>query len=530
MAKGFPSITSAIPQDVRSFLDRVREALSASGGDKLVSVNDLQSGVYANANSNATKISFATPPAPTGLSASGALANIIVSWDAPSFDGYAYAQIFAAQTDNLSLAVMVGMSPGAVFVHNVGQAATYYYWVRFVNQDFAIGPFNSTNGTLGATGADPAYLISVLQNVSSNEPLNLPGNAIKIIDPAGTQAAITPFTIVTSATTVNGVSVPAGVYMNAAYILNGSITNAQIANATIDSAKIASVNAGTINAGYLSADRINSNTISADKLNVSALSAISANLGTVTAGTIQTAPSSSYYVQIQAGATYPLWYGQGDVNTSNGLFYVDNAGNAVFKGQITGGSININSRFKVANDGTVSITDSSGNPILVSGSGVNWNAVYNFPLITNANISTFIASSAISDAYIADLTIGTVKIANNAISYVTKASSSTLTINVHGSSGNNTSLIIIAKAQQNGDSGSLTLQTQTHNTTTGVTGSVVSQDSASYGGGGNGIGVTSVVMTTMTIGFSGTVAISLSAVANNGSTSGYVINTLEVLK
>ena len=48
-----------------------------------------------------------------------------------------------------------------------------------------------------------------------------------------------PFVIQATATTINGVSVPAGVYIDAAYIKNGTISNAKIGNAAIDSAKIA---------------------------------------------------------------------------------------------------------------------------------------------------------------------------------------------------------------------------------------------------------------------------------------------------
>lgn len=52
-------------------------------------------------------------------------------------------------------------------------------------------------------------------------------------------ASAYPFVIQATATTVNGVSVPAGVYIDAAYIKNGTLTNAKIGNAAIDSAKIA---------------------------------------------------------------------------------------------------------------------------------------------------------------------------------------------------------------------------------------------------------------------------------------------------
>jgi hypothetical protein len=62
-----------------------------------------------------------------------------------------------------------------------------------------------------------------------------------------------PFIVRTSATTINGVSVPAGVYITDGYIQNGTITNAKIADATIDSAKIASLAADKITAGSITA-------------------------------------------------------------------------------------------------------------------------------------------------------------------------------------------------------------------------------------------------------------------------------------
>lgn len=52
------------------------------------------------------------------------------------------------------------------------------------------------------------------------------------------QGKTTPFSVLTSPTTINGVSVPAGTYIDTAYIKQGSITTAHIGNAQIDNAKI----------------------------------------------------------------------------------------------------------------------------------------------------------------------------------------------------------------------------------------------------------------------------------------------------
>lgn len=60
---------------------------------------------------------------------------------------------------------------------------------------------------------------------------------------------IVPFIVQTTPTTINGVSVPVGVYIDTAYILNGSITNAKIGNAVIDDAKVANLSAAKLTIG-----------------------------------------------------------------------------------------------------------------------------------------------------------------------------------------------------------------------------------------------------------------------------------------
>lgn len=171
-----PSVSSPIPPDLRAFLDRVREILTTSGLDRYVTAKELIRSGIAGATPNGvitTPIDGTTvelPPSPTGLAASGALANIILTWDPIRYKGHAYTEIWASGTNDLSTAVMIGQAPGTVYVDNVGAAATKYYWIRFVNQLGNIGEFNATAGTLGTTGSDPAYLLDVLTgSITSSE-------------------------------------------------------------------------------------------------------------------------------------------------------------------------------------------------------------------------------------------------------------------------------------------------------------------------------------------------------------------------
>ena len=59
-----------------------------------------------------------------------------------------------------------------------------------------------------------------------------------IAPPTGADKGVLPFAVQTTPTTINGVSVPAGTYLDNAFIKNGSIDVAKIADATITSAKI----------------------------------------------------------------------------------------------------------------------------------------------------------------------------------------------------------------------------------------------------------------------------------------------------
>jgi hypothetical protein len=128
------------------------------------------------------------PPVPTNVIASGAMTNILVEWDDPAaaYGNHSHAEIWAAETDNFTLAVLVGESSGFTFAHSVGPASTRYYWVRFVSTSDKEGPYQSVGGVLGETADDPAYLLSVLNNQITEAQLYTDLNTrIDLIDTAG---------------------------------------------------------------------------------------------------------------------------------------------------------------------------------------------------------------------------------------------------------------------------------------------------------------------------------------------------------
>ena len=106
---------------------------------------------------------------------------------------------------------------------------------------------------------------------------------------SGSHNANVPFIVQSSATTINGVSVPAGVYITDAFVRNGSIVNAKIANAAIDNAKVSSLSADKLTAGTVNTSRLNIDaaTLTAHPV-TGALQVNEISANKVTSGTIAT--------------------------------------------------------------------------------------------------------------------------------------------------------------------------------------------------------------------------------------------------
>lgn len=88
-----------------------------------------------------------------------------------------------------------------------------------------------------------------LNNNGSSGSLNVLANAFTVGAPG--RPDITPFIVRTTTTTENGVTIPAGVYMDAAYIVNLSAMIAKFGNAAISSAQIQNLAATKITSGAI---------------------------------------------------------------------------------------------------------------------------------------------------------------------------------------------------------------------------------------------------------------------------------------
>lgn len=103
------------------------------------------------------------PHAPLNVSVSGAFHTIVLSWDAPTYRGHSFAEVWRAEDDNLGHAVRVGTTLANVYADAVGKEFSAYYWVRFVNKNAMEGPYQGTAGLHATTSRDVQDILDELQ-------------------------------------------------------------------------------------------------------------------------------------------------------------------------------------------------------------------------------------------------------------------------------------------------------------------------------------------------------------------------------
>jgi len=154
---------------------------------------------------------------------------------------------------------------------------TYYYVISGNTSEFVLSLSKNGKGiTTGIGHAVQYYKKSRIKNpqykvnVDKTDPTYDPRYWIDDPDPknsdwvGSSERDMLPF--ITQTTGDN-----AGVYINAAYIKDATITNAMIQDASIDSAKIIYLNADKIQGGTIEADRINAGAISIKNVDIGSL-------------------------------------------------------------------------------------------------------------------------------------------------------------------------------------------------------------------------------------------------------------------
>lgn len=174
-----PGVPPLQDRGLFSFLNAVKTWITnaTTGNTRVVTVKDLVDIGVAGASGGAlvgvnSGLSDFTPPtAPTNVKASGSMTMILLEWDEPTFENFAYAEVWSYSDDSQGLAQLIGSTPGRIYADAVGPTTTRYYWVRFVKKSGVHGPFQSIYGVKGQTASDPAYLLNVLTGVITESQL-----------------------------------------------------------------------------------------------------------------------------------------------------------------------------------------------------------------------------------------------------------------------------------------------------------------------------------------------------------------------
>lgn len=130
---------------------------------------------------------YTPPAAPQNIVATGGIGVVILQWDTPAYRNHSYAEVWRAETNALGDAVLIGTTDTRFYTDTIGSGVTRYYWVRFVSVANVTGPYHGTEGILGQTGQDPAYLLQLLTGQLSTSQLNGALNTrINLIDAPST--------------------------------------------------------------------------------------------------------------------------------------------------------------------------------------------------------------------------------------------------------------------------------------------------------------------------------------------------------
>lgn len=270
-----------------------------------------------------------TPPTPTNLQAFGAFRTIILTWDLFNYRNHAYTEIWRATTDNLGTAVLLDGVDGTVYADASGtMGATYWYWVRAVNDQGTAGAYNASGGTSGGllrVGTTDISDLAVTAAQLADGTITAAKVAAGAIEATKFAAGIEPVTIVVGSTVPTTLSTY-NIYLTgtgrlyrwngSAYVLSvpaaditGTLTSSQIASITaaqltgqITTTQIAdnAITTPLINAGAVTTAQIAANTIVAGNIAAGTITGTEIAVGSVNADRL--VASSITAGQIQAGA------------------------------------------------------------------------------------------------------------------------------------------------------------------------------------------------------------------------------------
>lgn len=189
------------------FFDAVRNQLNMLGGtklDRVLTVRDVMGGglkgvtlsgavidVDAQPGAGGGNGPVERPTIPTNVQGFAGTDIIFLTWDRPTFNGFAYTEIYRFDVDSLALASRVAMASQPQFSEYLGFAKKVYYWVRHVNVNDVAGPFHATNGLELETQPNYEAIQAALSERIDESYLATALRAkIELLDPANNEGLI----------------------------------------------------------------------------------------------------------------------------------------------------------------------------------------------------------------------------------------------------------------------------------------------------------------------------------------------------
>ena len=165
-----PTLPANTPKEISSAFNALKAwfaDVSARGGLVVSGTSSVATGVGGGEGGGGE--APPTPPAISGLKASGGFDQIVLTWDQPVYPYGYFVEIWRSSTNDRDASVNVGMTHGQMYVDTPPDSrlsVTYYYWARIVNLIPEAGPWNAGqyDGADASTADEPGYVIELLLN------------------------------------------------------------------------------------------------------------------------------------------------------------------------------------------------------------------------------------------------------------------------------------------------------------------------------------------------------------------------------
>ena len=155
----------------------------------------------------------------------------------------------ALASDITSLTTTVGNNTTSISTNATSINGVEAQYTVKIDNNGAVAGFGLASTTSAAGNITSEFIVNADRFAVIN-------SGTTVTNPTGSHNASVPFTVVSSQTTLNGETVPAGVYMADAFIKNGSLVSAKIGSLAVDKLSGTMATFGSTVTGTLAANKI----------------------------------------------------------------------------------------------------------------------------------------------------------------------------------------------------------------------------------------------------------------------------------